>query len=93
MANFALELNCSLLEQVLVSVTRVLWLMQVLLRLRHGSKSLLSTVWVKLWTPVSVAVFLGRLLVLVMEKSGSVWFYRDFVEPRTELPVQFRGYA
>ena len=64
MANFALELNCSLLERVLVSVTRVLWVTQVLLRLQHGSKFLLSTVWVKLWGPTSVAVFLEMLLVL-----------------------------
>ena len=64
MANFAFELNCSLLERVLVSVTRVLWVTQVLLQLQHGSKFLLSTVWVKLWGPVSAAVFLGKLLGL-----------------------------
>ena len=43
-ANFALELDCSLLEWALVSVTRVLWVTQVLLQLQHGSKFLLSTV-------------------------------------------------
>ena len=68
-ANFALELDCSLLERVLVSVTRVLWVTQVLLQLQHGSKSLLSTVWVKLWMPVSVAVFLGMLLVLYLVRG------------------------
>ena len=64
MANFALELDCSQLEQGLVSVTQVLWVMQVLLRLQHRSKFLLLTVWVKLWGPVSVAVFQGMLPVL-----------------------------
>ena len=64
MTNFVLELDCSRLEQGPVSVTWVLWVMQVLLRLQHGSKFLLSTVWVKLWGPVSAAGFLERLLVL-----------------------------
>ena len=64
MANFALEQDCSQLERGLVPVTRVLWVTPVLLRLQHGSKFLLSTVWVKLWGPVSVAGFLERLLVL-----------------------------
>ena len=45
-------------------VTRVLWVTQVLLQLQHESKFLLSTVWVKLWGPVSAAVFLGKLLGL-----------------------------
>jgi hypothetical protein len=33
---------------------------------------------------------------IVMEKFGSVWFFRDFAEPRTELLVQLNqlgGYA
>ena len=47
-----------------MSVIRVLWVMQVLLRLQHGSKFLLSMVWVKLWGPVSAVGFLGKLLVL-----------------------------
>ena len=47
-------------------VTGVLWVMQVLLQLQHGSKFLLSTVWVKLWGPASAAVFLGTLLVLLL---------------------------
>ena len=66
MANFAFELDCSRLEQGLVSVTWVLWVMQVLLQLQHGSKFLLSMVWVKLWGPASVAVFLGMLPVLLL---------------------------
>ena len=66
MANFALELDCSRLEQELVSVTRVLWVMQVPLLLQHGSKFLLSMVWVKLWGPASAVVFLGMLLVLLL---------------------------
>ena len=64
MANFALELDCSRLEQGLVSVIRVLWVMQVLLQLQRGSKFFLSMVWVKLWGPVSAAVSLGMLPVL-----------------------------
>ena len=47
-------------------VTGVLWVTQVLLQLQHGSKFLLSMVWVKLWGPASVAVFLGMLLVLLL---------------------------
>jgi hypothetical protein len=64
MANFALGLDCSRLERGWVSVTWVLWVTQVLLQLQHESKFLLSTVWVKLWGPVSAAVFLGKLLGL-----------------------------
>ena len=75
MADFALELDCSRLEQVLVSVTRVLWVTQVLLRLQHGSKFLLSTVWVVLWEPASVAVFLGMLPVLNLVRG----FFAEFV--------------
>jgi hypothetical protein len=65
-ANFALGLDCSRLERGLVSVTRVPWVTQVLLQLQHESKFLLSTVWVKLWGPASAAVFLGMLLVLLL---------------------------
>ena len=66
MANFALKLDCSQLEQGLVLVTRVLWVTQVLLQLQHRSKFLLLTVWVKLWGPASAAVFLGMLLGLLL---------------------------
>ena len=66
MANFALELDCLQLEQGLVSVTQVLWVTQVLLQLQHGLKFLLSTVWVRLWESVSVAVFLRMLLGLLL---------------------------
>ena len=64
MVNFALELDCSRLEQGLVLVTRVLWVTQVLLQPQHGSKFLLLTVWVKLWGPASAAGSLGKLPVL-----------------------------
>ena len=64
MANFALKLDCSRLEQELVLVTWVLWVTQVLLQLQHGLKFLLLMVWVKLWGPASAAGSLGKLPVL-----------------------------
>ena len=66
MANFTLELDCLRLEQGVVSVIRVLWVMQVLLRLQHGSMFLPLMVWVKPWGPASAAVFLGMLLGLLL---------------------------
>ena len=75
MANFALELDCSRLERGLVSVIRVLWVTQVLLRLQYGSKFLLSMVWVVLWKPASAAVSLGMLPVLNLVRG----FFAEFV--------------
>ena len=79
MANFALEPNCSQLEQVLVPVTQVLWVMQVLLQLQHGLKFLLSTVWVKLWGPASVAVSLEMLLGVLLPSLVRGFFAELFL--------------